>query len=157
MVTPVVLISACGSLLISTSNRLGRAVERSRKLAGELKAFVLMEEKDRESDEQLSLLVDLLNQAVRRSQLLERALNALYLCVGIFVLTSAAIGLVALGGQRFTSLPLLVGGVGVMMLFYASMLLIAEARLARSSVDLELRSVIRSVEEWKSGSFRKRG
>ena len=29
MITPAVLISACGSLLIATSNRLGRVVDRT--------------------------------------------------------------------------------------------------------------------------------
>ena len=36
MITPAVLISACGSLLLSTSTRLGRVVDRVRALAEKL-------------------------------------------------------------------------------------------------------------------------
>src|SRR5215510_2000298 len=34
MITPAVLISACGTLIFSTSNRLGRIVDRVRELGG---------------------------------------------------------------------------------------------------------------------------
>ena len=39
MITPAVLISAAGTLVLSTSNRLSRVVDRIRVLAAEAKAF----------------------------------------------------------------------------------------------------------------------
>jgi hypothetical protein len=37
MITPAVLISACGSLILATSQRLGRVMERARKVAERLR------------------------------------------------------------------------------------------------------------------------
>jgi hypothetical protein len=36
MITPAVLISACGSMILSTSSRLGRVVDRVRALSDKL-------------------------------------------------------------------------------------------------------------------------
>jgi hypothetical protein len=36
MITPAVLISACGSMILSTSSRLGRVVDRVRSLSDKL-------------------------------------------------------------------------------------------------------------------------
>ena len=38
MITPAVLISACGSMILSTSGRLGRVVDRVRALSDRLEA-----------------------------------------------------------------------------------------------------------------------
>ena len=39
MITPAVLITACGTLTVSTSNRLGRVVDRVRKVIAEAEGF----------------------------------------------------------------------------------------------------------------------
>lgn len=40
MLTPAVLISACGALTISTSNRLGRTLDQTRKISEQLESLV---------------------------------------------------------------------------------------------------------------------
>ena len=44
MITPAVLISASGVLVLSTSNRVGRTVDRVRALAGEVERLQLVPE-----------------------------------------------------------------------------------------------------------------
>ena len=41
---PVILISGVGLLLLTMTNRLGRAIDRSRSLAGELREFIVQED-----------------------------------------------------------------------------------------------------------------
>ena len=44
MITPAVLISACGSMILSTSSRLGRVVDRVRALSDRLETMAAREE-----------------------------------------------------------------------------------------------------------------
>ena len=46
MITPAVLISACGALIFSTSSRLARIVDRARKLAVQVESLAAGEIKD---------------------------------------------------------------------------------------------------------------
>lgn len=46
MITPAVLISACGSMILSTSHRLGRVVDRVRVLSDKLDELATREEID---------------------------------------------------------------------------------------------------------------
>jgi D-serine deaminase-like pyridoxal phosphate-dependent protein len=43
MITPAVLISACGSMILSTSTRLGRVVDRVRSLSDRLESMAAAE------------------------------------------------------------------------------------------------------------------
>ena len=64
---------------------------------------------------------------------------AFYLALGMFVATSVAIGIVAItGSPRHNLIPIILGLVGACFLFYGSMLLIFEARLALSTVHIEM-------------------
>src|SRR3954463_14657865 len=80
MVTPALLISATGSLVLSTSTRLGRVVDRARQL--EERLTVLLSAEDREAlpmyDRRLEVIVDLLDKVTSRSRILQRALAAFY-------------------------------------------------------------------------------
>jgi Protein of unknown function (DUF2721) len=46
MITPAVLISACGSMILSTSSRLGRVVDRVRALSDKLEKLALKRAED---------------------------------------------------------------------------------------------------------------
>jgi hypothetical protein len=62
-----------------------------------------------------------------------------YLSLGAFVATSVAIGIVAvLGSPRYTLAPVICGLIGAIFLFYGSVLLIFEARLALSTIHAEM-------------------
>src|ERR1044072_8720328 len=93
MVTPALLISATGSLVLSTSTRLGRVVDRVRQLEERLSDLIYLEEKQDVPlyDQRVEGIVDLLDKAPSRSRILQRAMAAFYYGLGFFVLTSVTI------------------------------------------------------------------
>ena len=143
MITPAVLISASGTMILSTSTRLGRVVDRVRSLSDRLRR--LTEEEHTEFfEEERAMLYDQLDKLTSRSRLLQRALTTFYLAVGVFVATSLAIGAVAfffargLSISRGAWLPVAMGLIGALFLLYGSMLLVFEARLALSTTHAEM-------------------
>lgn len=136
MITPAVLISACGSLAISTSNRLSRTIDRTRRLSEQFAS--LAGEAAETETERRELLFQLLGRSTRRSTLLQRAMTRIYLAISVFVATSVAIGIVAVTDDRFAWIPITLGLVGAGLLFHASVLLIAESRIALGAIRLEM-------------------
>ena len=157
MITPAVLISACGSLAISTSNRLGRTIDRTRRLAEQFAQVAApptvagdpggAPDGDERRAEQRAVLFDLLGRATQRSQLLQRAMTRIYLAIGVFVATSVAIGLVAVTGARYSWVPVTLGLAGAGLLFHASVLLIVESRIALGAVQTEMAFVWRTGQQ----------
>jgi hypothetical protein len=143
MITPAVLISACGSLIIATSNRLGRVIDRTRSLSDEFEQLTREETDHTLLEDERTVLFDQLARATRRSRLLQRAMARLYMALSVFVATSVAIGVVAVTGQHWAWLPILFGLGGAGLLFSASVLLIGESRLALASIDEEMDFVLR--------------
>jgi hypothetical protein len=138
MITPAVLISASGTMILSTSTRLGRVVDRVRSLSDRLQQISGDETKTELFEERRVMLFDQLDKLTSRSRLLQRALTTFYLAVGVFVATSVAIGVVAFSGARFGWIPVALGLIGAFFLFYGSMLLVFEARLALSTTHAEM-------------------
>lgn len=137
MITPAVLISACGSMILSTSSRLGRVVDRVRALSDKLEE--LAQKHADETKERQAAIFAQLDKLTSRARILQRSMVAFYLCLGMFVATSVAIGLVAIvGNTRYTIVPVIFGIIGACFLFYGSMLLIFEARLALSTIHAEM-------------------
>jgi uncharacterized protein DUF2721 len=137
MITPAVLISACGSLIIATSTRLGRVIDRTRQVSGQFQEIVHEGERTM-LEEERKLLFDQLAGLTRRSRLLQRAMSRLYLAVSIFVATSVSIGVVAVSGERWAWIPIALGLLGAGLLFAASLNLIVESRIALASVEEEM-------------------
>ena len=139
MITPAVLISACGSMILSTSVRLGRVVDRVRSLSDRWEEIA-----DKGGDtaalrERQEVIFEQLDKLTSRARILQRSMVAFYLSLGMFVATSVAIGIVALtGNPRHNVAPILLGLAGACALFYGSILLIFEARLALSTIHLEM-------------------
>jgi hypothetical protein len=139
MVTPTLLISATGSLVLSTSTRLGRVVDRVRDLERRLGELIYVEDKNDVPlyDKRVEVIVDLLDKATSRSRILQRALAAFYYGLGFFVLTSVTIAVAGLF-HIYRWLPIPVGIVGIMFLFYASILMLRETRMATATVNAEM-------------------
>jgi hypothetical protein len=142
MITPAVLISACGSIIIATVGRLNRAVDRTREVFG---TFAALAEKvgqaaevTSDDDSEMALLFSQLDINTTRARLLQRALARVYWSLGLFVATSVAIGLVAVTGGRYTWAPISLGIAGAALLLYGSLLLVHESRLALRVLDLEM-------------------
>src|SRR5260370_31517437 len=133
MITPAVLISASGTMILSTSTRLGRVVDRVRSLSDRFQQLADSGSTAEFFEEQRAMLYDQLDKLTSRSRLLQPALTTFYLPVGVFVATSVAIGVVAFSGARFGWIPVAMGLIGASFLFYGSMLLVFAAPPAPSS------------------------
>ena len=137
MITPAVLISACGSLIMATSDRLNKAVARTREISGALMPRANDQRSESREDERRMLFTQL-DFVTTRSRLLQRALSCLYAALGFFVGTSVAIGLVAVTGSVYTIIPVALGLYGAALLLYAAFLLIKESRFALAAVNEEM-------------------
>jgi hypothetical protein len=138
MITPAVLISACGSLILATSDRLSKAVNRTREISTALIPRVGTEQRSDGREEERRMLFVQLDYATTRSRLLQRALSRLYAALGFFVGTSVTIGLVAVTDSSFTIVPIVLGLSGAGLLLYAAFLLIKESRFALAAVNEEM-------------------
>jgi hypothetical protein len=138
MITPAVLISACGSMILSTSSRLGRVVDRVRGLSDKLEELAAKD--SAETKERQGVIFAQLDKLTSRARILQRSMVAFYLATGMFVATSVAIGVVAVipSSPHYNYVPVIVGLLGACFLFYGSILLIFEARLALSTIHAEM-------------------
>lgn len=138
MITPAVLISACGALILSTSTRLGRVVDRVRALSDRFEELAQAEGEIALAEERRAVFFDQLDKLTSRARILQRSMTVFYVALGLFVATSVAIGLVAFAGPRASWLPVVLGLGGAAFLFYGSVILIVEARLAFSTLASEM-------------------
>jgi hypothetical protein len=139
MITPAVLISACAGLILSTSVRLGRVVDRVRALSDSFEALTRKEPADVVLfDDRLSLTFTQLDWLTSRARYLQRAMTTFYLSLGLFVATSVAIGITAAAGAPFGAVPVVFGMLGVALLFVGTTLLGFEATLALRSIHAEM-------------------
>jgi hypothetical protein len=141
MITPAVLISACGTLIFSTSSRLARIVDRARSLTRMLEDYSRVPPTDFPAERRDQLQRQIGVQA-QRVGLIQRALATLYLSLGIFVATTISIALTSWIGFADT-LPGALGVLGTLVLFFACVLLIREARLALRGVREEMEFAVR--------------
>ncbi|MBV9924372.1 MAG: DUF2721 domain-containing protein [Acidobacteria bacterium] len=148
MITPAVLISACGALILSTSTRLGRVVDRVRMLIERFEETMKMQEGEGVElfEERRLFLFNQLDKLTTRTRLLQRCMRVFYVSLGVFVATSVAIGIVAAAGhQSYAWFPVVLGLAGACGLFYGSVLLIRESFLAQEALNAEMDFI------WKLG------
>jgi hypothetical protein len=136
MITPAVLILASSSLLITTSSRSIRCVDRVRERAEELQA--LGKGEDEGTERRRQHLFKQLEINTRRAKLLQKAMGRLYLGISFFIATSVAIGVVSLLHRDLGWIPMALGFVGAFLLFSASVFLIIESRLALATTFEEM-------------------
>jgi hypothetical protein len=136
MITPAVLISASGTLVLSTSVRLARVVDRVRTLAGALEEIfntpetpIVVARRDQ--------IEWLLGVQTRRGRLIQRALTSFYLALCVFVGTTISIAISAFA-PAVAWAPTGLGIFGMLPMFYGCVLLVRETRLALLSVDREM-------------------
>lgn len=138
MITPAVLMSACGTLILSTSTRLGRVVDRVRVLSDRFEELAQSSPEIELYEERRALIFDQLDKLTTRARLLQRCMITFYVALGIFVSTSVSIGIVSVLGGRYYWLPVVLGLGGACFLFYGSILLIYEARLTLATIRSEM-------------------
>ncbi len=139
MITPALLISATGSLVLSTSTRLGRVVDRVRELEQRLSELIVVSDKAAVPlyEKRVDTVVNLLDKVTSRARILQRAMGAFYYGLGFFVLTSVTIAVAGIF-PFYRWLPIPVGIVGIMYLFYGSFLMLRETRMATMTVNAEM-------------------
>jgi len=139
MITPAIFLTANGSLIISTSNRMSRVVDRIR---------VLNDVGDRlcrgatDLDfvpDRLAHVQDQLNRLVWRGDRIRYALTALYLAFGAFAGTSLTLAIDVWTGNRLIALPTIMALLGVVLMLFACVNLVREAMEALRSNRLEIR------------------
>jgi Protein of unknown function (DUF2721) len=143
MITPAVLISACGMLVLSTSNRLINVVTRVRDLSDRFEQLTAFESSKGQAAKR-SMMISQLQFLTSRARLLHRSLTGLYSAIGIFVLTTFDIGITASSrSHRFGYAAVILGLIGTAFLCYSSVLLIVEARRAFTSTKNEMDFLLR--------------
>ena len=138
MITPAVLISACGALIFSTSSRLGRVVDRVRLLSERFQELAAHPEKDEMFEERRQLIFTQLDRQTSRARLIQRAMTAFYTALGVFVSSSVAIAIVSAAARNFTWVAVVLGLVGSLFMLYGSVLLIVESRMALGAIMSEM-------------------
>jgi len=158
MITPAVLISACGTLLFSTSARLGRIFDRVNLLKSEVEA-VLAGNATFPEERNAFLKIQLATQRVRAA-LIQKALAALYVATALFIATSLAIAFNAAYGTAETIwIPIIIALSGGLFLFAASAILIYENRYNLRFINRQLdfisflQSQHKNSEELKANKF----
>ena len=140
MITPAVLISACGTLIFSTSARLGRIFDRVNVMKGEVEAIITG--KMSYPEERMKHLRGQIGLQRRRARLIQKAMVALYTATLFFVASSLAIAVtvtVANDSSNHGWIPTIIALSGGLFLFAASALLLYESRF-------NLRFVHRSID-----------
>jgi hypothetical protein len=136
MITPALFMTATASLIISTSNRMSRIVDRIRVQIdfadrldrGQVELDYLPERRERVQAELCAL--------ESRSDRVRLALTLLYLALCAFIGTSLTLAIDVLLGSLFMGLPTFLAVVGVALMLWASMSLTREAhRALRSNRD----------------------
>lgn len=151
MITPAVLISACGTLIFSTSARLGRIFDRVNVMKGEVEA--ILEGKMTFPVDRMRHLRGQIALQKRRATLIQKAMAALYTATALFVSGSLAIAFnTAYGSQEQAWIPTLIALIGGLFLFAASAILLYESRF-------NLRFVSRHIDfiEFLEDKAEKRG
>ena len=145
MITPAVMMLVCGSLTLGTSQRLNRVIERTRRMS-EMHRKAKKEDMQGMDMEEQIVIQNLLAKQTRRVILLQQALASFYISLCLFVLTSVAIGVVELVAPRYPIIPMTVGIAAAAPLFYGTVLLLFETRIALKAIHGEMEFIAKMLD-----------
>src|SRR5689334_5233346 len=118
LITPAVLISACGALIFSTSTRLGRVIDRTRALSDRFQMLAAHPEQDELSEERRLLIFTQLDRQTAPARLIQRAMTAYYTALAIFVSSTVAIAIFSPVARTYTWTAVLLGVIGTLYMLY---------------------------------------
>ena len=130
LVTVAILMSACGSLIISTSNRLIRVTDICRNLCQKAKIET--------NKGELEQIFSQLKKIGPRIKLLETVLTMFYVSISCFGLTTLFMCLDQIMAQDLNVFILTTGIVGVLILPISSILLVVERQFTMKSIWQEI-------------------
>lgn len=145
MITPAVLISASGTLVLSTTNRLGRIVDRVRALNAEAETLPAWDPSDEDALAKRALIAGQIAHQGQRIGGLQWAVISLYTAIGLLVGCSLAVGLSKASEGWLEWVPLGLGMLGAAALLVAAVFLVRDARLAVRSTLAEMEYIKRMV------------
>lgn len=139
MISPALFMTATGSLIISTSNRMSRIIDRVRLLNNQADELTRGESTLDFPEERLAHILEEIGIQVWRSECVRWSLTLLYFALSLFVGTSLSMAVDVLLGNSLGALPttLAIGGVTLMMI--ASIQLTREAHAALRGNQREIR------------------
>jgi Protein of unknown function (DUF2721) len=138
MIAPALFMTATGSLILSSNNRLSRIVDRIRVLINLLDQVTLPDSTHDFPELRLQFYHEELRNLERRGHRIRSATSLLYLAFAMFVAASLVIGLDLYLTFRVPKVPTGLALAGVASLFWASMNLFREARTAVRTVSMEI-------------------
>ena len=144
MITPALLISASGTLSLSTANRLGRVVDRVRAL-NELAESLPDGTATPEVVDKRALIANQVHWHMLRLRLLQHTIVTLYAAIGLLVGASLTVGLSASTNWALGWIPVAFGLSGAFALLIAAGMLIRESRLAVRGAEVEIEYVRKVV------------
>lgn len=130
LITMAILLSACGSLIISTSNRLIRVVEICRSFCEKAK--------NETNKEELEQIFTQLEKIGPRIKLLETALTMFYISISCFAFTTLFMCLDQISAKDLSLFTVISGIIGVLILPIASVLLVIERQFTMKSIWQEI-------------------
>ena len=130
MLAPAFFLTATAALLASANTRLSRIIDRARQLLKDLATSEDREERD--------LLERRIAVQRKRSLIILRASQLLYVAISFFVCTSLLVAGDTYFDHMFGPWPTVLAALGVLSLFASSLLLASEASLAVRAVNDEM-------------------
>ncbi len=138
MIAPAIFLTANGSLIISTSNRMARVVDRIRVLNDASDQLCRGTSTLDFAPERMAHIHDQLDRLVSRSDRIRFALVGLYMAFGAFVGTSLGLAVDVCFANRLAALPTSLAVFGVSLMLFACVNLVREALEALRSNRLEI-------------------
>jgi Protein of unknown function (DUF2721) len=135
-ITPVILISGLGSLLLTMTNRLGRIVDRTRILAVQTQAASGIEKECQHLQSQLRIMY-------RRARLVQRAVTYTTLSMVASALLVLAIFVNTVLEQKLTYVIVGLFGVSVLSLLCGLSYFLRDIHLALAAIRIEVNRALR--------------
>lgn len=139
MITPALFMTANGSLIISTSNRMSRIVDRLRQLNEQIDSIGRGLSPLDYTAERSAHIADQIGWLEWRSDRIRIALTTLYLAFSTFVGTSLALAVDVIAENRLWMLPTGLAVMGVILMLISCLNLVREAWAAVKSNRLEVK------------------
>lgn len=141
LLTPVLMISACGLLLLTMQNRYGRLNDRLRELSRE--RMDISEESNPSKSKYRTAIDRQIPDLLKRNKILRDALVSTFSSVLCFILVIFFIALVIFNMTRLSPLfPLLVFFVGQFFLLLGIICMVREAFISHRAVTYETREIL---------------
>jgi hypothetical protein len=138
MLSPAVMISCSGLLLLALTPKLGRVIDRIRLLNQEEIVIARKPSLEDIEKERLESIEHQTGMLMCRAQLLKRSSGATLLAILFFVITSVLIGISFMTGAHFVTLTLITFLIGMIFIFGGVGFAYWEIRISHDTIKEEI-------------------